>query len=319
MKINFRVSPEETGERLDKFLAVHLPQYSRSFLVEEIKTGKIRVDGAIAKASHKLKEGLTISGEIGEPRTFEVKPDESVLVNVVREDKNFLVIDKSAGLVVHPSASYPEKTLVNGLLARYPEIKNVGDFEAGEENFRPGIVHRLDKETSGLMVVARDQKTFQFLKEQFQKRSVGKKYIVLVQGTMPRRDRGTIDLPIRRSLGGGKQVAEKKGAGSASARPALTEFRIIKRYKNKTLLEVCPKTGRMHQIRVHFAAIGHPVVGDKLYGVKSGKIPKLFMPRHFLHASELSFLAMDGRKIEINSPLPPDLADFLAGLVPLEV
>lgn len=318
MKINFNVSAEEIGERLDKFLASHLPQYSRSFLVGEIKTGKIKIDGAIAEASDKLKEGWTISGEIGEPRAFEVKPDESVPVNVVREDKNFLVIDKPAGLVVHPSASYPEKTLVNGLLARYPEVKNVGDFKAGEENFRPGIVHRLDKETSGLMVVARDQKTFQFLKEQFQKRSVGKKYIALVQGTMPRRDRGTIDLPIRRSLGGGKQVAEKRNDGGISARPALTEFKVIERYKNKTLLEVCPKTGRMHQIRVHFAAIGYPVVGDKLYGLRGGKTPKLSLPRHFLHASELSFLAPDGREIEVNSPLPRDLENFLAGLAPLE-
>lgn len=226
-------------------------------------------------------------------------------IAMIHEDRDFLVLDKPAGVAVHSGAGVKSKTLTDWLAARYPEVKNVGD----DPRLRPGIVHRLDKDTSGVIVVARNQKTFEALKQLFQSRRVEKTYLALVVGT-PKKRSGIIDAPIGRSLR--VRVKRATGAGASSARAALTRFRLLERLGAYSLLEVKPKTGRMHQIRVHLASIGLPIVGDAVYGGSAGKLPGL--SRQFLHAFSLSFSYPEGRRWHFESSLPEDLAACLAKL-----
>ncbi|MDP1629612.1 MAG: RluA family pseudouridine synthase [bacterium] len=259
--------------------------------------------------------------------------DSSIKIDVVYEDDNLAVIYKAAGLMVHPAPAQKDGTLVNGLLARFPEIKNVGD-----DPLRPGIVHRLDRETSGLMVIAKNQPTFEFLKKQFsapalsysyknekgrdlasggQERKMEKRYLALVYGRVVK-DEGQVMLPIGKSKKFGRQTP---GFKAKNIRPALTEFKVVKRFSGGggdfTLLEVSPKTGRTHQIRVHLASIGHPVVGDRLYGAKKiseQESASRRIGRQFLHAYFLKFAAPDGRILQFQSELPEDLKEYLAAL-----
>lgn len=235
--------------------------------------------------------------------------DSSIKFDVVHEDNNLAVINKPAGLLVHPAPLQKDGTLIDGLLKRFPEIKNVGD----EPALRPGIVHRLDRETSGLMVVAKNQGTFEFLKKQFQERKVEKRYLALVYGRVAK-DRGQIILPIGKSRKFGRQAPGLKGR---NIRPALTEFKVIERFRDYTLLEVYPKTGRTHQIRVHLSSIGHPVAGDRLYGAKKKserESASWRIGRQFLHAYFLKFAAPDGKVMQFQAELPEDLQDYLATL-----
>jgi 23S rRNA pseudouridine1911/1915/1917 synthase len=221
-------------------------------------------------------------------------------VKIIYEDKDVLAINKPAGLLVHGPNS-----LVDWLLKKYPEIKDVG-----EDSTRPGIVHRLDKDTSGVLLVAKNQKAFEYLKEQFQNRKIKKKYIALVEGNI-KDSNGIIDLPI----GKNKKDFRKKTAGGKMvgiSREAVTEYKVIKRFDKFTLIEVYPKTGRTHQIRVHFKAINHPVAGDKLYGRQNN------LNRQFLHASSLEFNLPAGKaglpngaRIKFEADLPEDLRNFL--------
>lgn len=239
---------------------------------------------------------------------MDIIADPSIKLDIVYEDEDLAVIDKPAGLLVHPVPRTEEKTLTDFLSERYPEIKKVGD----EPELRPGLVHRLDKDTSGLMVIARNQKTFEFLKNQFQERKVEKRYLALVYGQIAKEE-GQIILPIGRSRKFGRQAAGLKGK---NVRPALTEFKVVGRFSAKggdfTLLEVRPKTGRTHQIRAHLASIGHPIVGDRLYAKKKSEPLGLF--RQFLHAYFLKFTAPDGKILEFRSELPESLKDYLAAL-----
>jgi len=216
-----------------------------------------------------------------------------------------LVIDKPAGLVVHPINPEQDDTLVNGLIARYPEIKKVGD-----DALRPGIVHRLDKDTSGLMVVAKNNSAFECLKKQFQQRKVEKKYLALVMGKVKDK-KGIITKAISLSK---KDHRKRSALLDDKAKKAWTEYQVLKSFKDYTLLEVKPKTGRTHQIRVHLASIGHPIAGDKQYKFKRQPWPEN-LNRQFLHATYLKFQLPDGKMMEFKSELPKDLEEVI-GTVP---
>jgi 23S rRNA pseudouridine1911/1915/1917 synthase len=226
-------------------------------------------------------------------------------IKIIYEDENILAVNKPAGLLVHGPDS-----LVDWLIEKYPDIKKVG-----EDPERPGIVHRLDKDTSGVLLIAKNQGSFEYLKKQFQDRKIKKKYIALVDGRM-RGESGIINLPIAKS----KSDFRKRAVGEKTIgkeREAMTEYKVIKKFENFTLTEACPKTGRTHQIRVHMKAIGHPVVCDKLYGPKNKKCP-FDLTRQFLHANTLEFSlpaspsgGPDGSRINLEADLPNDLQKVL--------
>lgn len=318
----FSITIDESGKgkRLDKFLAEKITGYSRSYFQNLVKKGNITVNGERVEKDYLLVAGDKITVLIEEAESVSLEPDNNIRFEIIFDGNDFAVINKPAGLVVHPSHTHKKGTLVNGLLARWPEIKKVG-----EDHFRPGIVHRLDKETSGLMVVAKSQPMFFWLKKQFQDRKVEKKYIALVFGKM-RQSEGIIEIPIGRI--GAKQVAilpiNKGFSGNVyKSRKARTGFKILAylsglsaidgKKLDLSLIEAIPYTGRMHQIRVHFKHIGHSLVGDKKYA--GGRQFKAFpLTRHFLHASYLALELPDGKRVEFRSDLPADLKEVLRGL-----
>lgn len=225
-------------------------------------------------------------------------------MNIVYEDSDLLVVNKPSGLTVHKtSPTDPQTTLADQLLEKYPEIKNVGD----QPDLRPGLVHRLDKETSGLMVIAKNQPTFEYLKKLFQERRVKKTYLALVFGRLKNKEE-EIDLPLGKL--GTKQTIQLKGRKTLDERSALTHYRVIKEYEDYSLLEVMPKTGRTHQIRVHLKAIGHPIVCDSLYAGKRHLCPAE-LGRLFLHAQKLEFTSPSGQNLSLEADLPPRLTNFL--------
>ncbi len=296
--------------RIDALLAVFFSQYSRAYFQALIAKGNVSVNGKNIKKDYRVRGGDEVSVQFSALEEISLLPDSSVPFSVVYDGEDFAVIDKPAGVVAHPSHTYKKGALVNGLLARWPEIKGVG-----EDPLRPGIVHRLDKETSGLMVIPKTQAMFLWLKQQFKEGLVSKRYIALVIGRLPKEE-GEIIVPIGRA--GIRQVvmsARRKGLpGKARTfRFASTRFKVSARYDGFTLVSVYPKTGRMHQIRVHFKHIGHPVAGDKKYASRARQ-KLLPLKRHFLHAEHLSFFLPDGKKAEFSSPLPEELRGVLNGL-----
>lgn len=311
-------SVEKPERRLDKFLAERL-KFSRSKAQRLIQNGGIKVNGHfVIKPAFKLRGGdrLVILEEkiISPHKEFIIEPDADIKLDIVYEDNDILVINKPAGLLVHPTISQPHHTLVNALVARYPGITKVGDpsTNSGQVNpLRPGIVHRLDKDTSGLLIVAKNQKAFLFLKEQFLKRGVTKKYLALVEG-VPKEKEGIIEYAIRPARYNRlKKVAVRSESAMVkkSVRAAKTFYKVRKTFDNKfSLLEVSPLTGRTHQIRVHLAAIGYPVVGDRLYGSKTK------IKRQFLHAYYLKFTAPSGTPLALEIELPEDLQKVIANL-----
>lgn len=240
-------------------------------------------------------------------------------LNIVYEDNNILVINKPAGLTVHEGIR-TEKTLVDFLIEYCPEIRNIGDPSTSSEqsNLRPGIVHRLDKNTSGLMVIAKTNKAFDFLKNQFKERKIEKKYLVLVCGIVKNKE-GIIDSYIGRM--GDKQISvkseeeiEHRKAKIKNLKKATTEYKVLKYLDGHTLCEAMPKTGRMHQIRVHFKSIGHPVAGDLKYGLKNCSCLDNRILRQFLHAKYLSFSLPNGKRMAFEVDLPEDLQNILLDL-----
>lgn len=242
-------------------------------------------------------------------------------LEIIYEDKDIAVMNKPAGIAVHPAPHNPEeKTLVPDILERWPEIKDVG-----EDALRPGIVHRLDKETSGVLVVAKNQSAFEHLKEQFQSRAVKKTYLALVIGRMPQKE-GEISYAIGRSKKFGKfavhntRKSDFRGkADFPKLREAITRWRVLEDYEDEngnplTLLEIKPATGRTHQIRVHLASIGHPVAGDNLYGGKPAKKYRDVLERQFLHASTIELTLPKGGKLRVEAELPDGLSEFLRAL-----
>jgi len=244
--------------------------------------------------------------------------------SLIYQDENLLVINKPAGLLTHPkSAKDPSQSVVSWLLEKYPEIKKVGDHmenpgtseegrnirqnNIGTGTLRPGIVHRLDKETSGLMLVAKNQKSFEYFKNLFQERLIKKTYLALVYGNLKNKT-GTIELPLGKL--GTKQTTRIKGKKDLKEREAVTEYKVIKEFLNYSLLEVYPKTGRTHQIRVHLNAIGHPIVCDKIYGGRKKYCPPE-LGRLFLHAQKLEFTTPSGQKLLLETDPPEELTSFL--------
>ena len=324
---SIKAEEKDAGTRIDTLLASRFPAYSRSYFQALIANGGVfvnphttrgvGVNGKVVEKDYRAHAGDTIKVNFEEPEKPSLEPDPSVPFRVVHDEPDFAVIEKPAGVVVHPSHTHKKGTLVNGLLAKWPEMKGVGDPStgSGQEILRPGIVHRLDKETSGLMVVAKTQPMFLWLKKQFQEGKVKKRYSALVYG-VPKMAQGEIDVPIARM--GQKQVAASrmhKGFSGkvGKSRNARTGFKISALYDGFALVEAEPKTGRMHQIRVHLKHLGHPVAGDKKYASRR-QLKLLPLKRHFLHAGYLAFLLPDGRKVEFSSPLPADLEQTLEQL-----
>ncbi|MBI2856230.1 MAG: RluA family pseudouridine synthase [Chloroflexi bacterium] len=285
------------GERLDKFIALKEDDLSRTQIAGLMARGLVTVDGAVAKASYRLRGGELVEMTIPPPAPASLTPQD-IPLTVVYEDDDVLVVDKPAGMVVHPAAGHPLGTLANALLARIPDLRGIGD------EIRPGIVHRLDKDTSGLMMVAKSSQAHRHLSEQIKERAIRKGYLALVKGA--------VEPPegiIRGSIGRDPRN-RKRMALVERGRESETSYHVLERLHGYTLVEAFPRTGRTHQIRVHFSSLGHPLVGDSLYG---GRDPHL--DRQFLHAHILGFrLPRTGEYTELTSPLPGDLERCLAEL-----
>lgn len=248
------------------------------------------------------------------PKGKEEEEDNDILkkVEIIYEDNNVLALNKPVGLMVHGDGRTKEKTLTDWILKKYPSLKNVGEPARYEGKIipRPGIVHRLDKETSGVILVTKDQKTFEYLKNEFQERRVVKTYIAIVYGKV-KEDYGTINRPIGRSTKDFRLRSAQRGARGAM-REAVTEYQVVKRVKDFSLINLFPKTGRTHQLRVHLKAVNHPIVCDSLYAPK--RECALGLKRMALHASSVEFVAPDGKKIKAEVPLPHDLSEAVAKL-----
>ncbi len=294
------VPPELDGERLDKAVAV-LAGVSRAEARALLDAGAVSVDGRQAPARERVRAGQEVKVAPVEPRPLLVP--EPLPVVVVFEDDDLLVVDKPPGIVVHPGAGTREGTLAARLLARYPELEGVG------EEGRWGIVHRLDRDTSGLLVVARTAAAHEALSAALRRREVHRRYLALVVG-VPDAPTGTIDGPL-----GPDPARPTRRRVTPTGKPARTHYRQLSRWPGASLLEVTLETGRTHQIRVHLSAVGHPVVGDTVYG-RPGAVSA---PRMFLHASRLELAhPRTGEPLVVESPLPEDLAAVLAGLGPPE-
>lgn len=292
--------PEAKGERLDKWLTEHLPDMSRSQVTRWIEEGRVRVNGeAPTKAGHRLAGNDTITFEVAEP-VSDIPLPQAMELDVIYEDDDVLIINKAAGVVVHPAPGHKGGTIVNALLARYPDLQDPDQPE------RPGIVHRLDRDTSGVLVLAKHAEARRFLQRQFLKRTTEKAYSALVVGA-PKTVRGTIEGPIGRH-----PTHRQKWAVIADGRAAVTHYETVEAFDGFTWLQIRPVTGRTHQIRVHLEAIGIPVVGDELYGSRRKRLPKL--NRHFLHAEQLTLPLPNGETQTFVAPLPNDLVEILADL-----
>jgi 23S rRNA pseudouridine1911/1915/1917 synthase len=291
------VQSTEVGQRLDRYLTAFVPDVSRTAIQHMIIEGGVLVNGRSSKAGYALRNGDTIRvyHMVLSAQSNHVKPQNSPL-EIVYEDNDLLVINKAAGMVVHPAPGHREDTLVNALVARYPQL------EEQKGGVRPGIVHRLDRDTSGLLIVAKNTHTQAALIEMMKQHTIVKRYLALVEGNISL-DHGSIDAPIGRNPRNRQQMA----ITATGSREARTHFRVLERFARHTLLLLELETGRTHQIRVHLKAIGHPVVGDTVYGSgRSKNEPAL--QRQFLHAYQLKFQhPTTGEVVELEAPLPEDL------------
>ena len=299
-----QVEPEQDGARLDAFLTSLLPEHSRSQVQRLIKDGHVQGPAAALRPSTAVRAGQTYSIEVPAPVAVAPQP-EPLPLRIVFEDPDIVVLDKPAGMVVHPAAGHSSGTLVNALLHHVKDLSGIG----GE--LRPGIVHRLDRGTSGLMVVAKNDRAHQELTRQFRDREVEKEYITLVWGVVQAGRR--IDAAIGRD----PAQRQKMSTRARRARSAVTRVTWARHLKGVSLLKVAIATGRTHQIRVHLSAIGHPVVGDPIYGGVHRRVAGdlraiMRLERPFLHSARLSFThPRDGRRVDFDSPLPPDLQGAL--------
>ena len=295
--LRFTVSPDQQGLRLDVFLGGVEPVGSRSQASLLCDGGLVRVDGRVRPKSHRLSGGETVDVALPAEPVASADPRSAVHVPVVYEDQWLLVADKPAGVVVHPAKGHQGDTLVDALREH---------GLAGGEEYRPGVVHRLDKDTSGLLVVAKDVAAHRLLQEMIRARDVDRRYLALVHGDIAAPS-GTIEAPIGRD----PQRRKNMSVGGAAAREAVTHFTVLERFGRFTLIEARLETGRTHQIRVHFLAIGHPVVGDPTYARRD----VLGLGRQFLHSHRLRFRhPMDGTEVDVGSPLPEDLSGVLESL-----
>ncbi len=311
------VNDKHAGKRLDVFIAHYEPHISRNRIQTLIKDGRALVDGKTEKPGYKVKRGEAVSLDVPERKFHDVLP-EPIPLSVIYEDPHIIVLNKPPGLVVHPAPGNYTGTLVNALLYHYGSLPSsgaglvdrgsgIGDRES-DERARAGIVHRLDKDTSGVMVVARTREALRSLSMQFKDRVVRKRYLALVAGVI-KKGSGTIEVGL------GRHVKERKkiSVHTHHAREAVTAFTVKERYPKATLVEVEIKTGRTHQIRVHMAHIGHPVLGDHVYGGgKSTKFGESLITRQMLHAETLSLLHPDtGTPLSFTAPPPADMAEVI--------
>jgi 23S rRNA pseudouridine1911/1915/1917 synthase len=303
--VQWQVEPSGTGERLDRAITMRLPDVSRSYAANLIERGHVAINGTPAtKPGHKLKAADIVTVELPAPAPSALQA-ESIPLNVVYEDADLLVVDKPAGMVVHPAPGHSGGTLVNALLAHVPEL----ELDMGDEA-RPGIVHRLDKDTSGLMVVAKRRAAHEALSRQMAARTMRKEYLALVRGR-PSPPSAIIDAPIARDPHDRQRMAVVEGG-----RPARTRYTTEHVYPHYTLVRCVLETGRTHQIRVHMASTGHPILGDPTYGKATLKdADRLGLTRQFLHATRLGFtIPSTGEWREFDSPLPDELQQVLAQL-----
>lgn len=304
-RINFTISEDQAGVRVDKFLSNKIPDLSRSYIQKLADSGNLTINDKKPKISYKLKANDYIKLEIPEPIEVEITA-ENIPLDIILEDEHLIIINKSAGMVVHPdNTGNTSGTLVNALLYHCPDsLSGIGGVK------RPGIVHRLDKDTSGLIIVAKNDKAHQELSKMFQERTIEKTYLALTKGVISN-THGTINAPIGRDPRERKKMTVIESTGSKNA---ITHFNLKQAFSNYSFLEVKIETGRTHQIRVHLKSIGHPIVGDQVYGDPS--INKNFrLKRQFLHAHKLKFThPITKKEVEIKSPLPLDLKQVLNSL-----
>lgn len=294
-----RPTREQKGLRLDRFVADALPELSRGYVQQLIERGEVLVDGQVRRPSFKMTPGEVATVAVPPAEEFHLEP-EAIPLAVIYEDEDVLVIDKPAGMVVHPAPGHSHGTLVNAVLAHVPTL-SVGGTR------RPGIVHRLDKETSGVMVVAKTDRAHGSLVRQWQERSVEKRYRALVAGKVEE-DEATVAVPIARD-----PKHRQRMAAIRSGREATSHFSVLSRASDASQLDVTIESGRTHQIRVHLAFIGHPVIGDGVYGnTKSEVLARVIgINRHCLHASALAFDLPGGERHRFSAPLPLDLRQAL--------
>ncbi|MET0623766.1 MAG: RluA family pseudouridine synthase [Pyrinomonadaceae bacterium] len=308
----FVAGDEDAGARLDAFLAARVEGVSRSTLKRVIDDGEVLVGGRAAKPSHKLKAGERVEVELPAPPPSEIEPEE-IPLDILHEDEEVVVVNKPSGLVVHPAAGVSGGTLANALAFHFARLAPGGGA------MRPGLVHRLDRDTSGAIVVARTARAHENLSDQFRARTVFKSYVALVHG-VTKEEKGKVEEPLARDPRNRTRMAVSRGG-----RAALSLWRVRRHYERMTLLDVQIKTGRTHQIRVHLAWLKHPVVGDESYG--GGRDKTIADPvlrarvrglgRQFLHAERLGFHhPSTGEWMSFTAPLPPELSDFLAALEP---
>ena len=298
--LKIELSPEDSGKRLDLVLHQRLPQFSRARLQGWIKNGRVLINGSGRRSSY-----LVRTGDVAEVQPAEAPPlratAEPIPLTVLYEDQDLVAIDKPAGMVVHAGAGIHSGTLVNALLDRFASLSQA----AGE--MRPGIVHRLDRYTSGVLLVAKTDAAHQRLAEQFASRRVEKTYLALVHGKV-KMERGRIEKPIARD----PRQRVRMTARLARGRAAWSEYGVLRRFANFTLLEVRIGTGRTHQIRVHLASIGHPVVGDRLYGAPAKIAGQPTLARYFLHAHRIRFeQPATGVPVTVEAAMPPELEQWM--------
>lgn len=299
--MTFIADDHEIGERLDKVIAGRAAPLSRVKVQQLIKEGFVTINSKIVKAAYRLETGDMVAVQmivdIVAPDLSTATVPEALPLDVLYEDDDLAAINKPAGMVIHPAAGHASGTLVNALLARWPQVARVG----GEG--RAGIVHRLDKDTSGVILIAKTEPVRLNLMAQFEARTVEKRYLALVEG-LPATPTGDINAPIARDPDQRKQMAIVRGG-----RPALTRYQVLQVFDGFSLLEALPRTGRTHQIRVHLAFIAHPIVGDTIYGHRKQRIK---LERHFLHAESLSVTSPSrAERLTFHAPLPADLQDIL--------
>jgi 23S rRNA pseudouridine1911/1915/1917 synthase len=304
------VSAEQAGARLDRFLALELSEMSRTRIQTLMDEGRVLVDGTVMKPSHRVEEGATVVIEIPSPPAAGIEP-ENISLDILYADDDIAVVNKPAGMIVHPGAGADTGTLVAALLHRFA---GAGGLSTIGGPLRPGIVHRLDKETSGAIVIARNDAAHRKLVKDFQSRLVEKTYVALLHGKL-KGEKGTVDLPVARDLHRRARMTARRREG----REARTDWKAHLRLNGFTFIEADLHTGRTHQIRVHFSALGCPVVGDTLYGApRQERIGSTLLPplgRNFLHAARIAFAhPRTGQQMQFRAPIAPELVEYLKTL-----